>query len=47
MNPFRLTGAWLSYRRTRSQLRRLSDYELKDIGLTSSDIDRVASRAFR
>ncbi|TCT40947.1 DUF1127 domain-containing protein [Martelella mediterranea] len=47
MSPIRLTRQWLSYRRTRAQLRDLTDYELKDIGLVPGDIERIASRAFR
>ncbi|WP_082074808.1 DUF1127 domain-containing protein [Martelella endophytica] len=47
MHPFDLTMKWFSYRRTRAQLRNLTDSELKDIGLLPSDIERVAARAFR
>ena len=47
MHPFDYTMKWFSYRRTRTQLRNLSNAELKDIGLQPSDIDRVAARAFR
>ena len=47
MNPFDYTVKWLSYRRTRAQLRNLSAAELKDIGLLPSDIERVSARAFR
>ncbi|MET3599278.1 DUF1127 domain-containing protein [Martelella mangrovi] len=47
MHPFHFTMKWFSYRRTRAQLRNLTAAELKDIGLLPSDIDRVASRAFR
>ena len=47
MHPFDLTMKWFSYRRTRAQLRNLTEAELKDIGLLPSDIERVAARAFR
>lgn len=47
MHPFDFTMKWLSYRRTRAQLRNLTEAELKDIGLLPSDIDRVSARAFR
>ena len=47
MHPFDMTMKWFSYRRTRAQLRNLTDHELKDIGLNQGDIERVAARAFR
>ena len=36
--------AWRDAYRTRNALERLSDHELEDIGLTRSEIDRVAFR---
>lgn len=33
---------WVEIRETRNQLNRLTDRELSDIGLSRSDIDRIA-----
>ncbi|MBK5945585.1 hypothetical protein CCR83_03745 [Rhodobacter veldkampii DSM 11550] len=40
---FAAVAAWNDARATRSALSRLSDRALDDIGLTRSDIDRIAA----
>ncbi|MDR3423086.1 MAG: DUF1127 domain-containing protein [Xanthobacteraceae bacterium] len=39
----RLLNAWKRYDTIRRELSHLSDRELADIGITRSDIDRIAS----
>lgn len=38
--PIRKWKAWRQRRKTLHTLRRLSEHQLKDIGLTSHDVDR-------
>ena len=47
MNPIRLTKHWISYHRTMTALRRLSNDRLEDIGLTRYDIRSIAERNAR
>ncbi|WP_299358017.1 DUF1127 domain-containing protein [uncultured Paracoccus sp.] len=44
LNLAAMVASWRDVRRTRAALNRLSDRELKDIGLTRGDIDQVARR---
>ncbi|WP_409311462.1 DUF1127 domain-containing protein [Pectobacterium sp. B1J-3] len=39
--PYRLWKAWRLRRHTRHILRKMNDEQLKDIGLTRNDIDRL------
>ncbi len=45
MNMARSFNNWRRYRQTRNELTRLSDRELRDIGVNRSDIDRIARSA--
>lgn len=42
MNIARSINNWRRYRQTRSELARMSDRELRDIGVFRADIDRIA-----
>ena len=42
MNVARTINAWVKYRRTMNELSRMSARELRDIGVSPSDIQRVA-----
>lgn len=37
---------WLQKRNVKQQLYKLTDYELKDIGLTRGDIDRMVEQEY-
>jgi uncharacterized protein YjiS (DUF1127 family) len=43
----RLYQAWRRYETVRRELSQLTDRDLADIGITRSDIDRIASREAR
>jgi uncharacterized protein YjiS (DUF1127 family) len=45
MNMARSFNNWRRYRQTRNELTRMSDRELRDIGVNRSDIDRIARSA--
>lgn len=45
MNMARSFNNWRRYRQTRNELARMSDRELRDIGVNRSDIDRIARSA--
>ncbi len=42
----RVVETWLHRRRTRRHMTRLSDYLLKDIGITRADVDAEAHKPF-
>ncbi|MEJ6397170.1 DUF1127 domain-containing protein [Yoonia sp. 208BN28-4] len=46
-NSFGMLAAWNDARITRKSLGKLSARELEDIGLTSADIDAVATGTYR
>ena len=46
MNPIRALRNWLMYNETVRELNKLSTRELKDIGITRADIEKVARAGF-
>ncbi|MET3600559.1 DUF1127 domain-containing protein [Martelella mangrovi] len=45
MNVTRSLSNWMKYRRTVSELDRMSSRELSDLGINREDIRRIARRA--
>ncbi|CAN7665007.1 DUF1127 domain-containing protein [Ensifer adhaerens] len=46
MNIARSINNWRKYRQTVTELGRMSNRELRDLGIERADIDRVARTAF-